>query len=169
MYFKFWSAADELNKRCVTSRDNAKYVLLILDSKEFKLEDDLQSLLKRKLKMFQFEKIFKKTQCYVMYFTVFSKKDKHAKGPIAEDVSSKMCATLLKKLPPSVTIVGPSYLKNKYNVITIDFLLQCNRLHPYLISSPHKNINYKKSCIDVKSIIFENAKNFLRQNRESNP
>lgn len=120
MYFNFWKAAAEFNKRCVPSRDDAKYILLIHDSKEFKLEDDLQSLLKRKLKMFQFEKIFKKLQCYIMYFTVFTKKDKIAKGPIAEDVSSKICSTLLKNIPPSVTIVGPSYLKNKFNVITID-------------------------------------------------
>lgn len=120
MYFNFWRAAEVFNKRCVLSLDNAKYVLLIHDSKEFKLEEDLQSLLKRKLKMFQFEKIFIKLQCYVMYFTVFSKKDKLARGPIAEDVSSKICSTLLKNIPPSVTIVGPSYLKNKFNVITID-------------------------------------------------
>lgn len=47
---------------------------------------------------------------------------KTIKGPIAEDTSTKICTILLRKMniPLNVVIVGPNYLKNKFNVITID-------------------------------------------------
>lgn len=47
------------------------------------------------------------------------------------------------------------------NWITIDFLLQGNKLHPYIISSPNFE-NHEKSCIDIKSVVFENARNFMK-------
>lgn len=57
-----------------------------------------------------------------MYFTVYSNEEKRLRGPIAEDVSSKICTILLQKMdvPLHVKIVGPNYLKNKFNVITTD-------------------------------------------------
>lgn len=122
MYFKQWTACAELNKKCINSVQDAKYILLICQSKRFVLEEDLQTLFKNKLKGFQYEKLFRKMRCYLMYFTVFTQTEKRLRGPIAEDTSTKICTILLRKMniPLNVVIVGPNYLKNKFNVITID-------------------------------------------------
>lgn len=122
MTFKQWRLLDQFNNICVKSADDAKYIILIPHSLKFNLEEDLQMLFKRKFKMFQFKKIFEKMQCHLMYFTVFSNTQKREYGPIAEDTSVSICSIILKEKIKNhrVQIVGPIYLKNKFNIITID-------------------------------------------------
>ena len=50
-------------------------------------------------------------------------------------------------------------INSHLNWVTIDFLLQCNKMHSYLILSPNKNIS-RGGCIDIKSIILDNARHF---------
>lgn len=128
MPFRRWRILNIFNDSCIKTPDMADYIILIPSSIQFKLEQDLQSLFSRKLKMFQFQKIFKKMKCYLMYFTVYTKEEKRLSGPIAEDTSVKICSILLEEKIKNlnVQIVGPNYLKNKFNIITIDqFNLFC--------------------------------------------
>lgn len=113
--------AYELNSQTgMTSPKNANYILLIPFTIQFKLYEDLQRLLKKKLQSYDFQKIFKKLKVHVMYFTLFTKCEKRFRGPIAEDTSTKICTLLLQKKCGDAKIVGPTHLKNKFNIITVD-------------------------------------------------
>lgn len=131
MVFKQWRIVQIFNDSCTTP-DNVNYVILIPSTSQFKLEQDLQTLFNRKLKIFQFQRLFKKMKCFLMYFTIYTKQYKRLRGPIAEDTSIKICSILLEEKinqlkNPNLKIVGPNYLKHKFNVITMDqFNLLCN-------------------------------------------
>lgn len=44
------------------------------------------------------------------------------------------------------------------NWVTVDFLLGCNKLHAYLVTSPRRKVKqYPLSCIDTSLAMFQNA------------
>lgn len=120
--FSKWNALIEFNK--IVNEKTAKYIILIPTSNQFLLLEDLQLLFKRKYQMFQFIQLFKRLECYLVYFTVFTRKQRRLMGPIAEETSSKICTILLnkllKKMNPNIQIVGPPYLKQKFKLITFE-------------------------------------------------
>lgn len=120
-----WRFANSFNNNI----KDVKYVLIIPHTKRFHLEEDLQYFLKRKFKMFQFKKILTKLQCIIVYFTVFSTKEKRTLGPIADDTCFKICFRLLNnevlKKYSNVKIVGPINYKKKMDIISFEQFINC--------------------------------------------
>lgn len=94
------------------------------------MEEDLQFFCKRKYKIFEFKRLFIKLQCMVVYFTLFSKKEKKQIGPIADDTCIKICTRLLKKETlkkfPNAKVVGPMNLKHKFEIMTFEQFIDNN-------------------------------------------
>lgn len=125
--FYKWKNVRQFNKQIMQQESHMKYVLIIQNTVKFQLLDDLNRTFKRKYDIMYYIKQFKKLKCFTLYLTLFTWKEKHKLGPIADDLSLKIVLNNLQKfLKPDVVIIGPPCLKHKFNVLSYNtFLKHC--------------------------------------------
>lgn len=125
--FYKWKNVRQFNKQILKRESDLKYILIIQHTVKFQLLDDLNRTFKRKYDIMWYLKHFKKLKCFTLYLTLFTLKEKQKLGPIADDLSLKIVLNKLQKLLKlDVVIIGPSCLKQKFNVLSYDtFLERC--------------------------------------------
>lgn len=127
-YPKF-KTIEKFNNLVVSQKSRIKYIVILTYTDKFVLAHDLNKAFKRNYEVSYYIELFKKHECYTVYWTLFTLQETRQLGPIARDISSKILSTCLEQLIQNnnAQIVGPSYLKLKWNVLSYDsFLL---RLH----------------------------------------
>ena len=116
MVMKKWkSRVYGFNNKC--NLKEIKYLVLILWTKKFNLVRDLRIVFRKStFNIPEFINLCKKHKCYVLYYTLFTNKQKMYMGPIADYTSQKICGKIVNKIcgrqKEIVTVVGCKKLQH---------------------------------------------------------
>lgn len=115
--FQQWKSAERFNQQITSSISNfvCNYVLLLTETKLFKVEEDLKYTLHiTKKPLYWFVEKFRVHGVQVEYGTIFCKKDIEHFGPISQATSQGIVKQYLRsKYPSTVHIVcHPRYAKH---------------------------------------------------------
>ena len=105
-----WKPLLKLNKNCVKTPKDVKYVFLIHKTAQFNVLKDLQTFFKKwTWNIHNFQSFFVEKQCCALYMTFFSAKERKRHGPICDHTSKLIVNILLQKWikqNPEVTFVS---------------------------------------------------------------
>lgn len=126
--FYKWRNVNKLNRLLLKNDSEMKYILIIPKTINFELLNDLNRTFKRKWEIEDYMNLFQESKCYLLYFTLFTLKEKNEIGPIADNVCfqiiSRHLHKILKKTQSNVQIVGPNYLKHTFEILSYDTFIE---------------------------------------------
>jgi hypothetical protein len=119
--FVQWNNAKQLNKLIGSEKNNASFVLLLKNTTQFDVENDIKSTLylqKKSLNWF-IEK-FKQIGVVVEYATIFTNNEIKLLGPISSSVSDDICNLYIKTLydPNRVRLVASFKTLGNFRIVT---------------------------------------------------